>query len=88
MSFFGPVVETAAGRVRPHDLAVSPDAGPDSFEAMVSRVLHLGFEVRVELVDGEGRAFSAQLTRDEEAELELEPGQIVYVTPRVPALVR
>jgi sulfate transport system ATP-binding protein len=85
LSFFGPVVETAAGPVRPHDLAVSLDASPDAFEAMVSRVVHLGFEVRVELVDGDGRAFSAQLTRDEEAELELEPRQIVYVTPREPA---
>jgi sulfate transport system ATP-binding protein len=81
MSFFGPIVETAAGPVRPHDLAVSHDPGPGSFEAMVSRVVHLGFEVRVELVDGDGRSFAAQLTRDEEAELELEPGQIVSVTP-------
>jgi sulfate/thiosulfate transport system ATP-binding protein len=87
MSFFGPVVETAAGPVRPHDLALSLDVRPNSFEAMVSRVVHLGFEVRVDMVDGDGRAFSAQLTRDEEAELELEPGQIVYVTPREPTSV-
>jgi sulfate transport system ATP-binding protein len=85
MSFFGPVVETPRGPVRPHDLALSLDAGLDSFEAMVARVVYLGFEVRVDLVDGNGSNFSAQLTRDEEAELELEPGQIVYVTPREPA---
>jgi sulfate transport system ATP-binding protein len=82
MSFFGPVVETADGPVRPHDLGVSFDARPEAFEAMVARVVYLGFEVRVELVDGDGRAFSAQLTRDEEAELELESGQIVFVWAR------
>jgi ABC-type molybdate transport system ATPase subunit len=49
---------------------------------MVVRIVHLGFEVRVDLLDGDGTAFSAQLTRDEQAELELEPGQIVYVTAR------
>ena len=81
-SFFGPIVETADGFVRPHDLSLSHEPGPTSFEAMVTRVVHLGFEVRVDLLDGDGRAFSSQLTRDEEAELELESGQIVFVSPR------
>ncbi len=82
MTFFGPVVQTADGPVRPHDLAVSHDQWPGAFEAMVARVVHLGFEVRVDLLGGDGRAFSAQLTRDEEAELELESGQIVFVGSR------
>lgn len=82
MTFFGPVVHTSEGPVRPHDLAISQDETPVSFEAMVARVVHLGFEVRVDLLDGAGRALSAQLTRDEEAELELERGQIVFVSPR------
>jgi sulfate transport system ATP-binding protein len=82
MTFFGPVVHTAEGPVRPHDLAISLDEAPGSFEAMVARVVHLGFEVRVDLLDGAGRALSAQLTRDEEAELELERGQIVFVAAR------
>ena len=46
---------------------------------MVERVVHLGFEVRVELVRDDGAAVSAQLTRDEADELELSAGQIVYV---------
>ena len=49
---------------------------------MVARVVHLGFEVRVDLIGADGDAFSAQLTRDEEAELELESGQIVFVSSR------
>jgi sulfate/thiosulfate transport system ATP-binding protein len=81
-TFFGPVVETADGPVRPHDLALSHDQSDGAFEAMVTRVVHLGFEVRADLLDGDGQAFSAQLTRDEEAELELESGQIVFVSPR------
>ncbi len=82
MTFFGPVVQTAEGPVRPHDLAISLDERPSAFEAMVARVVHLGFEVRVDLLDGNGRSLSAQLTRDEEAELELERGQIVFVSAR------
>jgi sulfate transport system ATP-binding protein len=82
MTFFGPVVHLDEGPVRPHDLGISVEPQPESIEAMVSRVVHLGFEVRVDLIDGEGNAFSAQLTRDEALELELEAGQIVYVTPR------
>ncbi len=82
MTFFGPVVRTEGGLVRPHDLELSLDERPGASEAMVARVVHLGFEVRVDLLDGNGRAFSTQLTRDEEAELELERGQIVFVSPR------
>jgi sulfate transport system ATP-binding protein len=48
---------------------------------MVERLVHLGFEVRVELVRGDGEQLSAQLTRDQADALELERGQIVYVRP-------
>jgi hypothetical protein len=48
---------------------------------MVVRLVHLGFDVRVELVRDDGEAMSAQLTRDEAAALELHQGQIVYVRP-------
>ncbi len=83
MTFFGPVVSLGDELVRPHDLELAHDAEPGSTEAMVARVVHLGFEVRVDLLDGDGRAFSAQLTRDEALELEPAPGQIVFVSPRL-----
>ena len=51
----------------------------DQEEAMVERLVHLGFEVRVELVRDDGTRLSAQVTREEAAALELEVGQIVYV---------
>ena len=41
---------------------------------MVERVVHLGFEVRVELVRADGERLLAQLTKEEAEELELERG--------------
>ena len=48
---------------------------------MVERVVNLGFEVRAELVADDGKRISAQLTRDEAEQLELQQGQIVFVHP-------
>jgi sulfate/thiosulfate transport system ATP-binding protein len=81
MSFVGPVNRLGQTFVRPHDVGVSlePDAG--SSEAMVERVVHLGFEVRAELVRDDGQHLLAQLTKEEAEQLELERGQIVYVRP-------
>ena len=52
---------------------------------MVSRVVHLGFEVRVELELPDGSSARAQLTRAQTEELELARGDIVYVRPPVRA---
>jgi sulfate transport system ATP-binding protein len=48
---------------------------------MIERVVHLGFEVRLQLVLEDGRSVSAQLTRDDAEQLELRDGLIVYVRP-------
>ena len=79
MSFVGPVNRLGETFVRPHDveLRLEPDEG--SVEAMVERVVHLGFEARVELVRDDGQHLLAQLTQEEAEQLELERGQIVYV---------
>jgi sulfate/thiosulfate transport system ATP-binding protein len=81
MSFVGPVNRLGDTYVRPHDvdLLLEPDAG--SAEAMVERVVHLGFEVRVELVREDGQHLLVQLTQEEAEQLELERGQIVYERP-------
>jgi sulfate transport system ATP-binding protein len=52
---------------------------------MVSRVVHLGFEVRIELELPDGGSARAQLTRGQTEELELARGDIVYV--RAPARI-
>ncbi|MGZ4381648.1 MAG: sulfate/molybdate ABC transporter ATP-binding protein [Gaiellaceae bacterium] len=81
MSFVGPVNRLDGALVRPHDVEVAVEPNGATEEAMVERIVHLGFEVRVELVRADGAPLWAQLTRDQEQELELAEGQIVYVRP-------
>jgi sulfate transport system ATP-binding protein len=45
---------------------------------MIERIVHLGFEVRVEFAYSDGRHAWAQVTREQAEDLELEEGQIVY----------
>jgi sulfate transport system ATP-binding protein len=81
IGFVGSVNRLGDAFVRPHDLELSLVPNGSTREAMVMRLVHLGFEVRVELVRDDGEPLSAQLTRDEAAALELGVGQIVYVRP-------
>jgi len=48
---------------------------------MIDHVLHLGFEVRVELTLHDGERLSVQTTRDDADQLELAEGQIVWLRP-------
>jgi sulfate transport system ATP-binding protein len=82
MSFVGPAHRLGDAWVRPHDVEVRHEPNGQTIEAMVDRIVHLGFEVRVELTLPEGEHFSVQLTRDEVDQLELAEGQIVFVRPR------
>jgi sulfate transport system ATP-binding protein len=81
MSFVGPVNRIGEAWVRPHDLELVLEPNGSTREAQVERIVHLGFEVRAELVRDDGEQISVQLTRDQAAQLELERGQIVYVRP-------
>jgi sulfate transport system ATP-binding protein len=79
MRFLGPVSKVGDALVRPHDITIllQPDDG--AREATVARVVHLGFEVRVQLrLDGD-EAISAQVTRNEADQLELVEGAVVWV---------
>jgi sulfate transport system ATP-binding protein len=87
MGFLGPVSTVDGKLVRPHDVTLSLTPDPGLIEAMVKRVVHLGFEVRVELELRGGEAARAQLTRAQTEELELNAGDIVYVRPPVRATV-
>jgi sulfate/thiosulfate transport system ATP-binding protein len=79
MSFVGQANRFGEAWVRPHDLRLTLDAEDNAREALVERIVYLGFEVRAELLAEDGERLSAQLTRDEADELELETGQIVFV---------
>jgi sulfate transport system ATP-binding protein len=81
MSFVGPVNRLGDAFIRPHDVELLLEPNGSTQEAMVQRLVHLGFEVRVELVRDDGETLSAQLTREQVEALELRDGQIVYVRP-------
>jgi sulfate transport system ATP-binding protein len=79
MSFVGPVTRVAGKLVRPHDIQVLTEPAEASEQAVVTRIVRLGFEVRVELLPAEGDALTAQLSRTEADQLELVEGQIVHL---------
>ncbi len=80
MSFLGPVARLNGDLVRPHDLRLDREPLPQSFAATVTRVAHLGFEVRVELRPKTGAVgLYAQITRGDARVLDLREGDTVYV---------
>jgi sulfate/thiosulfate transport system ATP-binding protein len=79
MKFLGPVSRIGERLIRPHDLSLSAEPGDGALEAIVTRVVHLGFEVRIELSLADEETLSAQLTRAEADELEIAAGDIVWV---------
>jgi sulfate transport system ATP-binding protein len=81
MGFVGPVSRLGGKLVRPHDVTIALEPGDARIEAMVKRVVHLGFEVRLELELPDGSEARAQLTRAQADELELGRGDIVYARP-------
>jgi sulfate transport system ATP-binding protein len=83
MSFVGPVNRLGDAFLRPHDIQLLSEHDGSSIEALIKRVVHLGFEVRVELTLPDGRDVWAQVTRSSAQELELHEGQILAV--RLPA---
>ena len=100
MSFLGAVSSLNGSLVRPHDIRVgrNPEmaiaSSDDSVQATgvvrasIERIVLLGFEVRVELINAaDHTAFTAQITRGDAEALGLKEGDTVYVrATRVPPL--
>ncbi|WP_072812726.1 sulfate/molybdate ABC transporter ATP-binding protein [Rhodococcus zopfii] len=100
MSFLGNVSKLNGQLVRPHDIRLgrTPELAEARTEgtaewlgitrATVERVVHLGFEVRVELHnEATGESFTAQVTRGDAQALGLRAGETVYArATRAPAL--
>ncbi|MER7281921.1 sulfate/molybdate ABC transporter ATP-binding protein [Dactylosporangium sp. CA-139114] len=82
MSFLGPVTHLDGKLVRPHDVALSRE--PGGTEATVTRVVSLGFEVRIEARAGD-RDVWAQLTRAGAKAIDVKPGDTVYFSPSAEA---
>jgi len=81
MTFVGQTNRLGDAFVRPHDLELTLEPNGTTREAMIERIVHLGFEVRIDLVREDGERLNVQLARDEAEQLELRQGQIVYVRP-------
>jgi sulfate transport system ATP-binding protein len=98
MSFVGPVnvLPSSAGIfrlsnlepptshvfLRPHDVAIETTPEENAAPAKVNRIVHLGWEVQVELRFKDGQEVTAYLTRDRLNQLQLQPQQLVYVKPK------
>jgi sulfate/thiosulfate transport system ATP-binding protein len=98
MSFIGPVnVLSSSSKIfqangfnsahpetflRPQDVIVERVANGTTALAKVNRVIHLGWEIQVELKLDDGQMVTAHLTRDRFDELKLEPQERVYVKPK------
>jgi sulfate/thiosulfate transport system ATP-binding protein len=81
MGFVGPVTALSERVIRPHDVEIFSEPSDGAAEAMIDRVLHLGFEVRVELTLADGDKTWVQATRGRVEELELVEGAIVWLRP-------
>jgi sulfate transport system ATP-binding protein len=81
MNFVGSANRIGDRLVRPHDVEISHIPSERAEEAMIDRIVHLGFEVRIEMTLADGSPLTAQLTRAQVEELELAERQIVYVKP-------
>jgi sulfate transport system ATP-binding protein len=81
MSFVGTANKLGGKLVRPHDVEITHVPRTGSEEAMIDRIVHLGFEVRLEMTLADDNPLTAQVTRAQVEELELQEGQIVYVRP-------
>jgi sulfate transport system ATP-binding protein len=90
MRFLGQTTQLGDVLVRPHDIEVLADAAPGTHEAMVERVLGLGFHSRIDTVLADGSTVTVQLTRAHAQQLEIRAGDIVFLrrmpgTTMVPA---
>jgi sulfate/thiosulfate transport system ATP-binding protein len=81
MGFVGPVNRFDNSFVRPHDFEIELEPDGMSREGIVKRVVHLGFEVRVEVALPDDNEIWIQLSRERTEDLDLEPGRSVFIRP-------
>src|SRR5215203_5459731 len=79
MGFVGPVNRFDNSFVRPHDFEIELEPDGTSREGIVKRVVHLGFEVRVEVALPDDNEIWIQLSRERTEDLDLEPGRSVFI---------
>ncbi len=82
MGFLGEVTNLGEVSLRPHDVevALTPETA-GGIEGVVSRMLRVGFEVRLTVLTIDGQDVSITLTRTHARALGLEEGTTVWLTP-------
>jgi sulfate transport system ATP-binding protein len=68
--------------LRPHDIVISHEQQPGTALATVNRIIHLGWEVQVELILEDRQSFIAYVTRERFDQLHLRTQQHVFVKPK------
>jgi sulfate transport system ATP-binding protein len=87
MSFLGQISQLGDRLVRPHDIAIELEPRDGTYEAQVQRIVHLGFEVQIEMALEGQDAVLVQITRDDAQQLEVSEGDIVWLRPTSGAAV-
>ncbi|XFA72316.1 TOBE-like domain-containing protein [Thermosynechococcaceae cyanobacterium Okahandja] len=96
MSFIGPVnvlrgaspifEQSAAPHcdvfLRPRDIIIETHPDASTVPARISRIIHLGWEIQVELRLDDGQELMAHLSRERFDDLCLEPQQQVFIKPK------
>jgi sulfate/thiosulfate transport system ATP-binding protein len=65
--------------LRPHDIEIFATPQSGSLEATVNHIIHLGWTLRVELTLDNGHLLTAHINREQYHQLDLQPGQAVYL---------
>ena len=83
MGFLGEVTDLGGVSLRPHDIevAVAPPAGVSALSGRITRLLRVGFEVRVNVTADDGSTVLVVLTRTHARALELAEGTQVWLAP-------
>ncbi len=80
MSFLGEVTTLAGRLVRPHDVDVHTSVGDvDAVEGQVSRVVRIGFEIRLTVLTVDGEEVLVTLTRTHARQLGIVEGSHVWL---------
>jgi sulfate transport system ATP-binding protein len=81
MGFLGEVTRLGGVLLRPHDVEVSTSpVSPDSVEGTISRVLRVGFEVRLTVLTDDGEEVAIEMTRTHARSLGLAEGLTVWLS--------
>lgn len=87
MGFLGDVTTLGGQMIRPHDIEVSrTPSGVGSVEGRVSRVLRIGFEVRLTVLTDAGEVVTVEMTRTHARALGFAEGDVVFLTATAGAI--